>query len=89
MEPAEGNMRCPCMVDYLKSVLQELLPAWLSRKAAHVDVRPAEQQPPMRGQHRRQKSVRRGLSAAPSWERKKKRRRTFVCDFCTQHLVTN
>lgn len=36
------------MVDYLKSVLQELLPAWLSQKAVEVDARPAEQQPPMR-----------------------------------------
>ena len=41
------------------------------------------------GQDCRQKSAPKGLSAAPSWERKKKRSRTFVCDFCTQHLVTS
>jgi hypothetical protein len=36
------------MVDYLKAVFQKLLPAGLSRKAVEVDVRPADQQPPMR-----------------------------------------
>lgn len=35
-------------MDYLKSVLRELLPAWLVRKTADVDVRPVEQQPPIR-----------------------------------------
>lgn len=44
-EPAGGNARCLCMVDYLKSVLKELCPAWLMRKAGVVDVRPVEQQP--------------------------------------------
>ncbi|ESW66511.1 hypothetical protein X773_31120 [Mesorhizobium sp. LSJC285A00] len=34
------------MVDYLKSVLKELCPAWLMRKAGVVDVRPVEQQQP-------------------------------------------
>jgi hypothetical protein len=48
MEPGEGRMRWLPMVDYLKAVFQELLPAWLSRKAVDVDVRPADQQPPMR-----------------------------------------
>ncbi|TRC98354.1 hypothetical protein FJV76_13710 [Mesorhizobium sp. WSM4303] len=47
-EPADGNMRCPFMVDYLKSFIQELLPVWLSRKAVDVYVRPVERQPPMR-----------------------------------------
>ena len=32
------------MVDYLKSVLKEILPAWIMRKAVDVvDVRPVEQ----------------------------------------------
>lgn len=35
------------------------------------------------GQYRRQTSVLKGLSAAPSWEGKKKGSRTFVCNYCT------
>jgi hypothetical protein len=35
-------------MDYLRLVLRELLPAWLVRKTADVDVRPVEQQPPIR-----------------------------------------
>ena len=35
------------MVDYLKSVLKELLPAWLTRKSVDVGVRQVEQ-PPLR-----------------------------------------
>jgi hypothetical protein len=35
-------------MDYLKSVLRELLPAWLMRRSIDVDVRPVEQQPPIR-----------------------------------------
>jgi len=34
------------MVDYIKSVLKELLPAWLVRKSSRIDVRKGEQ-PPM------------------------------------------
>jgi hypothetical protein len=41
----KGNMRLPSMVDFLKSFIQELLPAWLSRKAVNVDVRTVEQPP--------------------------------------------
>lgn len=35
------------MVDYLKSVIRELMPAWLMRKSVDVDVRKVEQ-PPLR-----------------------------------------
>ncbi|MER8433657.1 hypothetical protein [Mesorhizobium caraganae] len=35
------------MVDYLKSAIRELMPAWLMRKSVDVDVRKVEQ-PPLR-----------------------------------------
>lgn len=47
MEPASVNARWRSVVDYLKSVLKELLPAWLVRKPVDVDVRLVEQ-PPIR-----------------------------------------
>jgi hypothetical protein len=45
MEPASVNARSRSMVDYLKSVLKELPPAWLVRKSVNVNVRLVEQPP--------------------------------------------